>query len=105
MARTIILAVCALTLLIAVQQASAGKGKSSCVVLPVFVLKILRSPKIARTGVFVVYKLKPFTLHRCGLKVVESFRCTARTELSPSITDLAGGARQLNAVRPVQSTP
>ena len=66
MARTIILAVCALTLLIAVQQAFAGKDKSSCVVFAVFVLKSLRSTTFVRTGVFVVCKLTPL---RCGVKV------------------------------------
>ena len=69
MARTIILAVCALTLLIAVQQASAGKIKSLCMLFAVFVLKFLRMAKILRTGVFVVCKLKPFTPLRCGVKV------------------------------------
>ena len=69
MARTIILAVCALMLLIAVQQASAGKSKSLYMLFAVFVLKILRLAKIVRTGVFVVCNLKPFTPLRCGVKV------------------------------------
>ena len=61
MARTVILALCALTLLIAVQQASAGTVKSSRVLFPILASEDNASRKIVSTGVLVVCKLKPFT--------------------------------------------